>query len=167
MNMHLECALRWSDCEWPWQTAATDDDRNKSVLSKLWGILLYTTSKSIDVLQFLCLLWVCWWCTINTAKTQKPQMLTIVCVWICVSLFPSGVFMTTIHHSSSHSPNEHATSWIYTQSLIIPTQIPHLSQPTNSRNAHQMRSLHMMVSLIMDKKHEITIDVELVTSNNM
>ena len=133
MKMHLECALRWSDCEWPWQTAVTDVDRNKSVMSELWGILLYTTSKKHwCVAVVLYLFWVCWWHTINIATTQKPQMLTIVCVWICVSLFPSGVFMTTIHHSSSHSPIEHAISWIYTHSLIIPTQIPYLSQPTTA-----------------------------------
>ena len=103
----------------------------------------------------------------NNTKTSNNDK----CVWVfflCVSyFFPSSFFMTTIHHSSSHSPNEHATSCIYTHLLIIPTQIPYLSQPTNSRNARQMISLHMLVSLIMDKKHEITIDVKMATSDNM
>ena len=75
--------------------------------------------------------------------------------------------MTTIHHSSSHSPNDQTTTWIYTHSLIIPAQIPHLSQPTNSRNDRQMRRLHMLVSLIINKKSMNTWNMLKTTSDSM
>ena len=104
----------------------------------------------------------------NTKKHKKKWQMCLCVCSNCVShFFLLSFFMTAIHYSSSHSPNEHTTTWIYTHSLIVPTQMPYLSQKANSRNACQMRRLHMMVSLIIVKKHESMKDVKMTTSNNM
>ena len=153
----------------------SDHDKQQQVklikmsVIELWWILLYTAGKKHWCVAVLCVSFECVDGTPSTLHWHKNlkcwQM--CLCVLNCVShFFLLSFFVTAIHYSSSHSPNEHTTTWIYTHSLIVPTQMPYLSQKANSRNACQMRRLHMMVSLIIDKKHESMKDVKMMTSNN-
>ena len=93
-NMRSEWALRWSGCEWPWQTRVTGDD--KKCLNNLWGILLYLSRKGVDVLQFSvslsCVLMVRHW---HWDSTKPSNVDKCVCVCSnCVSLFfPLGFFL--------------------------------------------------------------------------
>ncbi len=89
-----------------------------------------------------------------------------LCVFkLCDMIFSIwGVFMTTVLHSSSYSLYEYATIRIYIHSSISYTQIPYRSHQTNGRKTHQMRSLHMLVSLIIDKNKKNTKDVKITTN---
>ena len=160
------------EMEWVWVTMTNSSkwSWSKCLLLSCDEFFCTLLVKSLGVLQFsvslLSVLMVHHQHCMNTKTSNVDK-----CVFVlknCVShFFLLSFFMTAIHYSSSHSPNEHTTTWIYTHSLIVPTQIPYLSQKANSRNACQMRRLHMMVSLIIDKKHESMKDVKMMTSNNI
>ena len=66
----------------------------------------------------LCIFCVCWWCIINTALIQKPQMLTIVfvCLKMCVTFFLlsfSWQPFITHHHIHQTNTQQHEFTHIH------------------------------------------------------
>ena len=122
MKMHLECALRWSDCEWPWQTAVTDVDRNKSVMSELWGILLYTTSKNIDVLQLFCIYFEC----VDDTPSTLQQHKNLKCWQLCVFEFVCHFFLLGFSWQPFITPHHiHQLNMLYHEFTHIHLSFPH------------------------------------------
>ena len=129
-NMRSEWALRWSGCEWPWQTRVTGDD--KKCLNNLWGILLYLSRKGVDVLQFSvslsCVLMVRHW---HWDSTKPSNVDKCVCVCSnCVSLFfPLGFFSWSLFFILHHTQQTNMLQYDFTHINLSSTHNYHIVHP--------------------------------------